>query len=36
MAIRDQVVRGTRDDKLRKAFDAKKRMLEELITRGQS
>ena len=35
MTIRNQVVRGTSDDKLRKDAQPKERMLEELIMRGQ-
>ena len=36
MTIRNQVVRGTSDDKLRKDAQAKEHMLEELIMMGQS
>ena len=36
MTIRDQVVRGSSDDKLRKDALAKEHMVEELIMRGQS
>ena len=36
MAIRDQHVRGTSDDKLWKDAQANEYMLEELIMRGQS
>ena len=36
VAIRDQVVRGTSDDKLRKDAQAKEHTLDELIMWGQS